>query len=195
MATLPTVAELKTYLGISGSGDDTLLGEVLNGAVVFIEEYTGYSLSSNTAAPTLLIKDVVRDHGRLLVPGLWFVSVSNVTTEAGTTLTTSDYFLIPQKPPYLGIRIKPDSAYRWNDGVTGVLDTTTYDLDADGSALGERSNLKHAAVMLAAHWWRTRMAGSGGKVAITQKSGYIQETAQIPQDVIDLLNSSRGYGI
>lgn len=91
----PSLADIKTYLGITGSGDDTIIANALSSAVSQAERDTGrtFSYTSNNTrtyssdGQTLVtIRDIPR------------TDASRVVTLAGVTLTeTEGYWLLPDR--------------------------------------------------------------------------------------------------
>lgn len=84
---LVTAAEVKTYLGITGSTHDTLIDELIDITSEFIEDYCGTHFSSTAVTDKI-------DGGVefLLTTKAPIVSITSITdNEDSTTVATTDY--------------------------------------------------------------------------------------------------------
>ena len=108
-----SLSDLKAYMSISDSASDAPLQRTLDAASRWIDQHTGRVFSLDATDTTRLFYPG-RD-GMLTVPDL--VSIASIKTDTtgnrtyGTTLTTSDYQVMPlDGPPYQSIRIWPQSS-------------------------------------------------------------------------------------
>ena len=108
-----TVADLKTYLGITGSGDDTLLGALAAAAQAALEREIGDVFEA--AADSSRYFDAVADvDGRRL----WFdgfcCAITSVTNGDGTTVSSDDYVTEPRNGDYFyAITLKASASVSW----------------------------------------------------------------------------------
>lgn len=92
MATFPTITDLKTYLGIAGTQDDTLLTTVLADAVGKAERDTGRTFASSSNVTTRYSTD---GQTSLIIHDRPYSDASRVVTLQGVTQTenTAVWFL------------------------------------------------------------------------------------------------------
>src|SRR5689334_23169817 len=95
MPSLPSVSDIKTYLGLSGTGDDTLLAERLAAGIAMAERDTGrvFSATSNTTTVYSTNNEtIVAIHDRP------YTDASRVVTWNGATLTPgTDCWFLPDR--------------------------------------------------------------------------------------------------
>ena len=117
-----TVTELKTYLSISGSGDDNLLASIIAAAQSRIDSFTKRTFEAT--ADTTRYYDAIEDvDGRsLYVDDISYISA---VTSAGQSVPASEYVTWPRNDtPYQELRIRPTSTYLWQY-VTDPADAIT----------------------------------------------------------------------
>lgn len=84
---LVTAAEVKTYLGISGSTHDTLIDELIDVASEFIEVYCNTTFSSDSITDKIDGGDML-----LITTKAPIISITSITdNETGDTVSSSDY--------------------------------------------------------------------------------------------------------
>ena len=103
-----TTAQVKTYLGLTVSTDDTLLGTLLLSAQAMIERAAGRLFEADTATVRYFtLADLDRDSGVLWLNGD-LCTLTGVTNGDGTTVATGDVQTLPiNTPPWYGLRINP----------------------------------------------------------------------------------------
>ena len=108
-----TVSQVKSYLGISASTDDTLLGTFIAAAQKIIDAHTRRTFEASTA--TTRYFDAMSDvTGSTLWLGADLASVGTVTNGDGNALGTADYVTEPRNTaPYYQLRIRSDSTAAW----------------------------------------------------------------------------------
>lgn len=113
---------VKTYLGISGSGDDALLTTLIAGAQDAIDLY--YLRTFEASANTTRYFDAVRAvHGRRLLLDRDLCAINSITNGDGTTVTSDQYTTYPRNDtPYYAIDILGSSGINW-----------TFDEDPEGA--------------------------------------------------------------
>src|SRR3990172_13265896 len=83
--TYPVLADAKTFLSVSSSGEDTVLGWLVSAAVKFVEEYTGHDFVADAAQTVTVIPEYPNLHGkrRLLIRETEFTAGTTVTNGGG----------------------------------------------------------------------------------------------------------------
>lgn len=107
----PTLAELKTHLGISGSSDDTHLTKLLNGAIEFVEHYTG-RVFDGQADETRRYFARHKQHFAVRHSLMLFEDLATVTSlthpRLGALTLNTHYILEPQVAPHYKISLLSD---------------------------------------------------------------------------------------
>jgi hypothetical protein len=184
-----TAAEVKTYGGVSGSGDDTLIGDLIDRAQKVIEVYTDrvFEASSDTTRTFTVGEDT---DGRTL----WFdedcAAITTITNKADASTTedvaTTEYVTLPHnRTPYYGVRLLSSSSIAWDydsapeNGIT-VTGKWAYSTTAP-------NDIKHACIRLSAYYYRQKDAQVFDVVAVPD-AGIITIPQGIPADVKLILN-------
>ena len=174
-----TVALLKSYLGISGSGDDTLLGLLLDRATIAIESHTGWVFEAATATRYF---DSEAVEGYVLWVGGDLVGVITLTNgdDDGTVIVPADYRLLPRNegPPYYGIQMLVDTTTTWEFDVDGEVSV----LGAWGYSASPPDDIVDACVRWAAFKYRQKDAQVFDVIAVPD-AGIITIPQGIPADV------------
>lgn len=143
-----TKDDLKTYLGITGTGEDALLGTIITRAQDILEFQTGKVFEA-AADETRYFDDV--DGATLYVD--WICSITSIKNGDGAELAATDYVSIPRNmPPYYAIKLLSSSGTAW----TGDIEVTGkfgYTNDAAGKVWGPAAA---ACVELAAYLYRLK---------------------------------------
>ena len=116
-------SSLKTYLGVSGSGDDTLLGTFITAAQEAVDQYflRTFEASTNTTRYFDAVRDV---SGRRLMLDRDLCSINSITNGDGTTVTVAQYTTYPRNDtPYYAIDILKSSGinWQWEDDSEGAI--------------------------------------------------------------------------
>lgn len=109
-----TLAELKTYLGISTTTDDTLLDDILVRTKAAIDAYTGRVFLAS--ADTTHYLDACADvDGRTLLLRGDCCAITTVTNGDTTVISSSYYVTEPRNSvtPYYAITLKSSAPYAW----------------------------------------------------------------------------------
>lgn len=142
-----SVSDAKSYIGgLEGTGDDALIGLIIEGAEKFIETYTGrvFEVDADSTRTFDAIEDVF---SRTLVLDMDLCSITTVVTDAddgasGTTITSAEYVTIPRNDaPYYAIKLLASSTNEWTytddpeagieiTGKWGYSETPPYDIKA-----------------------------------------------------------------
>ncbi len=181
-----TVAALKTYLHITGSNDDDLLGDLVTRASRLIEEHcrrvfypTSETRYFDAAGPQI--------YGRMLLLDYDLLSVTTVTNGNGATIPSSDYILRPANwSPYFAIVIKQSSSHRWTyttdlEAAISVEGVWGYDVDVPDT-------IRQATLRLAAWLYRQRDTGMELVQVEVNDQGQAVSPPRLPRDVYDMLS-------
>jgi hypothetical protein len=185
MADYTTVNDLKTYLHVTGSGDDTLLGDLVTRASRMLDDHCGrWFVAQNETRKY----DAVGAHitGKLLLLDADLLSLTSLTNGDGSEISLDDVILRPVNwPPYFGVALKQSSGLSW-----------TYSTDPEAAIEVEGQwgysetapePIEQAALRLAAWLYRQRDTGAEtGEVQVTER-GVSVAPARLPRDVLDLI--------
>ncbi len=125
-----TLADLKLYLGISGTAEDTLLTALLAAAQAAVDAYCDRTFEAD--ADSTRVFEAGRDtNGNLLYLDHDLCQVTSITNgdPAATVLTASAYRLEPADPPYLVVRLRDDTLVAW-EGEISIVGRWAYSLSA-----------------------------------------------------------------
>lgn len=183
----PTATQVKTFLGISSSGDDTTIGYIVDGVTDFIERYCGRSFVDAAAQTIKVMPEYPNLLGRreLLIKDWDVVSVTSITNGDGETI--SDYTLLPLNgPPYYKIEIDLDAGQVWNRGSDGAGVVTI--VCTTGYASAVPNDIYLAFIQLCAWLYRARSAGAGGAVTTATREGLTIAPSEIPPNIRETLD-------
>lgn len=122
--------DVKTYLGIGGSGDDDLIDALIAQAQKYIEEQTGrvFEASADTTRAFDYDRHVLEDEdGRrrtLYLAGYDLATITSVVNGDGTTVAASQYVTEPRREtPYWALTLKQSASVAWtyNDTPEGAI--------------------------------------------------------------------------
>lgn len=187
MTAYATVAELKSYLGISGAGDDALLAALLDRASAAIDAYTNRSFAAGYA--TRYFDAAAVDGDVLTLDGDLF-EATTVTTGEGRTVTR--YWLLPRNagPPYHQIKLKEAAEADWAFDTDGEIEV--YGLW--GYSAEPPDDVVHACIRLAAYYYKQKDAQVFDVTALPEQ-GVISVPKGLPADVKLLLGRYCRLGV
>lgn len=182
-----TLAELKTYLSISGNGDDTLLAALLVRAQAIIDAHCRRTFEA--AADTTRYFDAEDDiDGDDLVVDTDLYSVTSVTNGDGTAIASTEYVLEPanHRPAY-AICLKDTSSvvWTWSDHHENAISVTgrwAYSLTAP-------ADIAHACIRLAAWLYRQKDTSVEVDAVSVTSGGAVITPSGLPTDVTLLLRT------
>lgn len=175
-----TVSEAKAHLRIDASSEDVLLASLLLTSRLHIEAALGLALINQT---WMLVLDRWPADGTVEIPiaPLQAISVVRVRDAAGaaTAIAPTSYLIdIASKPPRLVWNaIAPPAPGRFANGIE--IDVS---VGFGATAASVPAPLKHAILMLTAHWYEHRDPVEIGSPA-----------ARIPDAVSDLIQPFRKF--
>ena len=185
---------VKTYLAISGSGDDTLLTSLIARAQAAIDRHCGrtFEAAADTTRKFTVGDDTDQE---MLYLDEDLCAITTVTTDAdgdADVLTVNtDYVTVPRNTtPYYALKILSSSDYYW---------TYTTEPENGITVLGRWAwsttppdDIVHACVRLAAYYYQQKDAQVFDTIAVPD-AGVITIPAGIPADVKLILMPFRKY--
>ena len=191
--TYATVAELKTYLGITGATDDTLLTSLLARAQKAIETYCGriFEASADATHNFVVGEDTDGDC-------LWFdddlSQITSVITDADgaspvTLVRNTDYITQPRNTtPWYGLKMLGSSNNFWD--YTGNAEMGVTVTGRWSYSVTPPQDIIHANIRLAGFYYRQKDAQVFDTTAIPD-AGVITIPQGIPKDVQLILQPYR----
>lgn len=175
-----TAAQVKAYLGITGTGDDDLIADLVQRATAAIETYTNREFEA--ARDTTRTLDAIGRHveGYTLYLDRDLCQITTVTNGDGTTVSSSNYVTIPRNDtPYYGIQIKRTAGVVWTystdwEGAISITGRWGYSVEPP-------ADIVQACVRLAAFMYRQKDAPIMAATAI--EAGVVVRPEAMPADV------------
>ncbi len=178
-----TSTDVRQYLGISSTGDDTLITALIARATAQIEMHTHRDFESATGTRRFVVG--VDTEGDTLYFDEDIVSITTVTTDADaaspTTISSTEYVTLPRnRTPYYGIKILASADKSWDytdDPEMGITVAGKW-----GYSTAPPADIKNAAIRLSAFLYRLKDAQVFDVQAIPE-AGVITVPQGIPKDV------------
>lgn len=175
-------ADLKTYLGISNSNDDTILAACVTRAISLFDRRFSAKFEAETETRYF---DAAAVDGYVLFLDKPLLSVTTLTNGNGVAIGSSGYWLLPRNtPPYWYIKLKPSSSVLWQfstDGEISVAGTWGYSTTAPADVV-------QACLRLAAYLYRQKDSQVFETTAAPEL-GIMTIPAGIPNDVQTLIDA------
>lgn len=193
-----SVSDVKTYLGISGSGDDTLLTAIVARAKSVIDERMGFTF--DVSADSDRYFDVRRSRDGLELPfDTWLAAapttILNKADDASPeTIASGNYVMLPRNHggPYWGLRLLGSKGYSWSysdDPESGIKITGKWGWSATAP-----DSVVHAHIRLCAYLYRQKGTASELDRPMLTEAGVTILPSQIPNDVLKILDPYRWRG-
>ena len=184
-----TAALLKSYLGITGATDDTLLGLLLDRATAAIDAYTG-NVFVSASATRYLEQWMLDDDGLTLWTDGPFTSITTLKNgdSSNTAIANTEYTLVDRNAgaPYWAIRLKSNSTVSWTwDTDYHVECTANW-----GFSAAPPDDIVHACIRLAGYYYRQKDA-QVFDVTAQPDAGIITIPQGMPADVVKILKPYR----
>jgi hypothetical protein len=192
-----TTALVKTYLGISTSTDDTLIGTLIVRAQAMVDSYTGrtFEASANSTNYFNAKSDV---YGRTLYfsEGLEAATISTVTNGDSTTLTANtDYVTVPaNKTPYYGLTVLESSSKLWTSTSAGDNERAISISAKWAYSTSAPDDIAAATIRLTAFLYRQRESNADLDRAVSVGDGMVLLPGRLPADIAAILEPYRRYG-
>lgn len=176
-----TVSDLKTYLSISESTDDTLLLSLIEDAQSIIDAETRRTFELPAADATRYFDAAADVKNETLYLDRDLYSITSITNGDGTTVGASSYVTEPRNDkPYYAIRLKQSGGVRWNyleDSENAIAVTGRWCYSNTPPALIER-----VCKRLAAYLYRQRENANDLDRALVVGNATVLPQ-QLPQDI------------
>jgi len=192
-----TATDLKNYMKINGSSDDTQLALFADRAQHVIEEFThrvfewsGSGTVKKFTPTSYLDGGDLLDSYTLSMGFSEFFELTSITNGDGTAISTSDVVLLPgNMTPKYAIRIKSSANIMWTYTSTieeSVSVTAKWAYSATPSA-----DIVQAALRIGAYLYRQRDGTPDSDRPIVSADGVVLSAPRIPSDVLELLRPYR----
>lgn len=192
-----STSDVKTYLGISSTGDNALIGSLIGRAQKAIETYTRRVFQTSTANTTHRFTVGKDTQGRMLWLDDDLATISSVITDADSTapstVSTAEYITHPRnRAPYYAIEIRSDASEDWtfeDAPETGVTVAGKW-----GYSTTPPADVKHACIRLAAYYYRQKDV-QVFDVTTLPETGQMTVPVGIPRDVKMILDPYVRIGV
>lgn len=173
-------ADVKTYLGITGSGDDALITVLITRAQAIIDSYCRRTFEAS-ADTTRTFDPTVDVDQRTLILDDDLCVITSVTNGNGATIVTGDYVTEPRnRTPWYALTIKSNATVYWthtgsHEGSISIVGKWAYSTTAPADVV-------HAAIRLTAYLYHQKdnSNDSGGDVVV---AGTVAKAVTLPADV------------
>lgn len=177
-----TAALLKSYLGITGTTDDTLLGNLLARAESIIDAYTGRHFEAATETRYFTSADT--DGQELLLYGHDLLAVTKLTNGDGVEVIAADYRLFPRnETPKWAVRLDESKSWNWSTGDSEVSIAGSW-----GYATSAPADIVHACIRLASFLYRQKDSSADIDRPIVTGDGVTLMPSGLPNDVQKMLD-------
>jgi hypothetical protein len=186
-----TVSDLKSYLGITSSGDDGLLSDCLERAQTLIETATNrlFEAAEDTERYFDAVADVV---GAVLYLDEDLAAIASITNgdSAATVITSAEYVPEPRnQTPYYAIRLMNSAGLSWD-----YVDDPENAITVNGKwAYSESApaDIVQATVRLAAFLYRQKESNADVDRTVQLPDGSMVLPSGLPRDVLAIISRYR----
>lgn len=185
--TYPTLTNLKTFLSISGSGEDARLQFALDAAQAFIERST-HRVFVSASADKYFDQGFIREGGRLLAFQRDCTAITAVVNGDGEAIT--QYYATSQDAPFYAIRLDTDVVTPFHVGSDGTRVKVTA---AWGFSAACPDDVFEAIMLAAQQFYNASQEGSGGVVGFRASSGVGVSPGTLHWFVQDVIVKYRRY--
>lgn len=183
-----TAALVKTYLGVSETTDDTLLGTLITASQAMIDAYCRQTFEASTDSTRYF--DPTRDvEGRTLRLDYPLCAITSVTNGDSSAVTSGQYVKEPRNgSPWYALTLKADAAIAWTyssapENAITIVGKWAYSTSAP-------NDIAQIAIRLSAYLYRQRTNSSDLDRAVMGASGILLPAA-LPKDIETLLRPYR----
>ena len=191
-----TAAAVKSYLGISATADDALIGTLIAAAQAAIDAYTHRTFEAAADSTKYFDTELDPSESYTMLDwtpyGLDLAQITSVVNGDGTTIAASHYVLEPRHyPPYYGVKLKVSSGLYFeydndNDHENAIAITGRWAYSVTAPA-----DVAHACIRWTAFLYRQKDSNVFETSAIPG-AGVIEVPMGIPRDVQMLLGRHPG---
>lgn len=182
-----TLAQLKAYLQISSTSDDTLLSDLLVRATETISAHcrTSFAVTSDTTRIfgwSSVQWDGDTQRGYLLLPGgVYLAAITGIAGEDQALIPLTEVVSFPPAPPYTVLARVGRPWLRRTDGVISITGRWGYSVTPP-------PDIVHACIRLAAWYYRQRGGGLDADRPTITADGTLVYPLALPADVYQILN-------
>ena len=184
--------DVKLYLGIKGSGDDTLIDDLITRAQATIDTFARRSFEAS--ADTTRNFDAVADtNGRTLIVDKDLASITTVTNGDGNTISSSNYVTEPRNDtPYRSITILGSSTSYWQGATNGDNEDAISIAGKWAYSTSAPDDIKHACILLASWLYRRKDSiGSDADRPLITGDGVTILPSTMPAEVQQIIKRYR----
>lgn len=185
-----TTSDVKQYLGVSSTTDDTLIGDLIPRAQQSIDSYCHRTFEAT--GDTTRYFDADRDtDGPMLYFDADIAAITTVTNGDGTTVASTKYVTEPRNStPYCAIQLKVSSGLQWEYDSNSDPENAIVVTGRWAWSTSVPDDIVHACIRLTAYFYRQKDAQVFDTTA-TPELGTITIPQGLPKDVTRLLNPYR----
>lgn len=188
-----TSAELKAWLQITGSGDDTILDNCGMAAESLVQNKLGCLVIAASATRYFHAVDDVRANGADLVIG-YHTSITSVTNGDGTTVSSGNYQRLPLNGNYKNrLHLKGSSGLVWTyslDPVGAITIVANWGLVA--ASANVPPDIEQLTLELASWLYRGRDTAQAAEILAVVRGGVLARPAKLPPYLQTQLNALQG---
>jgi hypothetical protein len=182
-----TTSDLKSYLGITSSGDDGLLGDCLERAQALIEAATNrmFEADEDSTRSFDAVADVV---GAVLYLDEDLAAITSITNgdTAATVVTGAEYVPEPRnQTPYYAVRLLNSAGLSWD-----YVDDPENAITISGKwaySLSAPADIVQATIRLAAFLYRQKESNADVDRALQLPDGSLVLPSGLPRDVMAII--------
>lgn len=181
-----SAANLKVYLGISETTDDTLLGTLITAAQAMIDAHCRQTFEAS-ADTTRYFDPTYNVVGRTLFLDAPLAAITSVTNGDGNAIASTLYVTEPRNStPYRQLTLKANAAVNWT--YTGAPENAIAIVGKWAYSTTAPADIAQVTIRLAAYLYRQRDNAGDLDRAIIGASGILLPAA-LPKDIQTLLRS------
>lgn len=186
-----TADDLRSYLGITDTGDDVLLTSLIASAQEMVDSYCGRTFEA--AADTTRTFDAYNDvDGATLYLDEDLFSITTVTNGDGVAVSSSEYTTEPRnRAPYYAIRLLPSAGKNWEAQADGDNQDAISVAGRWAWSLTPPADVVQATRRLAAWLYRQRDNADMDRAVVAGTATILPSA--IPADVMTFLNPRRRF--
>jgi hypothetical protein len=131
--TYTTATDIRNYMGLHGTDEESLLNVLIGAAQSAIDDYCHRTFEALYDTTRTFAAQYAAQGAFLLLDADLCV-LTSVTNGDGTTLDPASYVLVTQDPPYEALRLRPEAGITWQ-GTISVTGRWSYSLSPPASII------------------------------------------------------------
>ena len=206
-----TTALVKTYLGVTSSSDDALIGTLIVRAQAMVDKHTARTFEASTDvtkyfdsvmnvdAPINRRGYLVRDsYGTTLYfsEGLELAQAPTTVTNGDATVLVlnTDFVTEPvNTAPYFGLAMMTSSSNVWTQAASGASQRAVSVLGRWAYSVSAPDDIVAATIRLVSFMYRQRESNADLDRAISVSDGMVLHPSKIPADIATILLPYKRY--